>query len=135
MPTINKVSFATLRTLSFKGSQSQNVSMPIASKQGLQRDTISFKAHEKEFLETLNKLYGDGNGDRDVEADLQLWASFVDPNHPDIVARYKKIEESTPSSYEEACTNKWVLGDLREMLGNGKAKKVYPKWGKDWSKE
>ena len=42
MPTINKVSFATLRTLSFQGNQQQNISMPTITDQGLKKDTISF---------------------------------------------------------------------------------------------
>jgi len=42
MPTINKISVVTMRTPSFQGSQSQNISMPIMPQQALKQDTVTF---------------------------------------------------------------------------------------------
>jgi hypothetical protein len=50
MPTINKVSFATVRTPSFHGNQPQNVSIPIMPKLGLKQDIISFSGKQSEYV-------------------------------------------------------------------------------------
>lgn len=120
MPIISKISFATAKAVNFQGYQQQTISMPVMPKYGIQRDTVSFKAHEDIFLENLRKLCKEGWNNH-LGGKIQVIARGVDSNHPDVIAEFDKIKEdsSIPKRVKY-----FVFEELPGVLGKGGLEKL-----------
>jgi hypothetical protein len=98
--------------------------------QALTKDTVSFKAREQSFLNSLRELYKKP-GDRNLLDTVEVLAADVDPKHPDVMAEFNRIkDDKTITEGIKA----WILEDLPQCIGIGGNKVVNPKWGKDFTK-
>ncbi len=85
---------------------------------GLERDTISFKADERLFLEQIAKLCKKGLNS-DVEGLAQAYAHSVDKTDPRIVAERARIEADRVI---KPYVKKFILEEIWPEIGKGGVK-------------
>ncbi|MDD3012635.1 MAG: hypothetical protein PHC34_02905 [Candidatus Gastranaerophilales bacterium] len=118
MLTINKT------CASLQACNIQNDQRPNSPKlQTLTRDTISFKANEALFLKHLREFCKEP-GKWYIAEKAMAYAHSVNPNHPEVVAEFKKIAKDT--TLDEGI-KEWILEDLTKMVGISGNKPINPK--------